>query len=537
MSMIPEHWKARIDRSVRFATPVLALLLIGLVYFLGVRTERTGFVREVLDPGLKRITEPVLNAFRGGVPPVGQIKLSLDSAAMDSLERIAANAISSGWLEPEENALFAGRMMRNDSLHNVVVALRPGAWQASSEPALWPLSIRLSDGDTVMGMQHFDLVPVVDGAPLQAWLMARVLEDQGIPHLRRAFTEVKFRTRRAELYTLHGLPDSLLLAAQGAGTGPLVWYGDELMAATARSGSDAYTIIPPLQSDWLSAPIMLAMGSGAGLNDRAAPRQQTAVRALEEFRSGRRKASEVFDVDGLGMLLALSDLLGAQRSMEWGDLRFMLHGASDKLITIPLEYGPFEAIGTILPLVRNGSMHYPPTGTSFADRLFQDPIFRNAYFGALDSISAPGWLEVVLARIGPELDLQERIVAGQLPGTHLDRGILEHDRKVIRQALHPEHVALAYIEDRIGPVDRVAIGNVHALPITVAAFIANNDTITMDRERLIQPRDRDKPLNYSILHLTVPPDHGPPTHVLVRIPGASGLRPVTVRKWNTFPSN
>ncbi|MCB0765070.1 MAG: hypothetical protein KDB84_10215, partial [Flavobacteriales bacterium] len=254
MSMIPEHWKARIDRSVRFATPVLALLLIGLVYFLGVRTERTGFVREVLDPGLKRITEPVLNAFRGGVPPVGQIKLSLDSAAMDSLERIAANAISSGWLEPEENALFAGRMMRNDSLHNVVVALRPGAWQASTEPALWPLSIRLSDGDTVMGMQHFDLVPVVDGAPLQAWLMARVLEDQGIPHLRRAFTEVKFRTRRAELYTLHGLPDSLLLAAQGAGTGPLVWYGDELMAATARSGSDAYTIIPPLQSDWLSAP-------------------------------------------------------------------------------------------------------------------------------------------------------------------------------------------------------------------------------------------------------------------------------------------
>ena len=35
-------------------------------HLLPVFSERTGFVREVLDLGLKRITLPVLNAFRGG---------------------------------------------------------------------------------------------------------------------------------------------------------------------------------------------------------------------------------------------------------------------------------------------------------------------------------------------------------------------------------------------------------------------------------------------------------------------------------------
>ncbi|HMC96676.1 MAG TPA: hypothetical protein VKG92_03425, partial [Flavobacteriales bacterium] len=65
-------WRPRFlplsSKVVGVVTSGIALLLIGLVYFLGIRSERTGFVREVLDPGLKRITQPVLNAFRGGPP-------------------------------------------------------------------------------------------------------------------------------------------------------------------------------------------------------------------------------------------------------------------------------------------------------------------------------------------------------------------------------------------------------------------------------------------------------------------------------------
>ncbi|MBK9534558.1 MAG: hypothetical protein IPO10_05170 [Flavobacteriales bacterium] len=49
MDLIPPGWRTKLYRLISWATPFLALVLIGLVYFLGVRTERTGFVREVLD--------------------------------------------------------------------------------------------------------------------------------------------------------------------------------------------------------------------------------------------------------------------------------------------------------------------------------------------------------------------------------------------------------------------------------------------------------------------------------------------------------
>ena len=36
------------------------LVLIGLVFYLGARSERSGFVQEVLDPGFRRLSDPVL---------------------------------------------------------------------------------------------------------------------------------------------------------------------------------------------------------------------------------------------------------------------------------------------------------------------------------------------------------------------------------------------------------------------------------------------------------------------------------------------
>lgn len=64
-----------LQRLLRPFLPLVILAGLGLIYYLGVFSERTGFVREVLDPGLKRITLPVLNAFRGEDVPVDRLEL------------------------------------------------------------------------------------------------------------------------------------------------------------------------------------------------------------------------------------------------------------------------------------------------------------------------------------------------------------------------------------------------------------------------------------------------------------------------------
>ena len=85
-------FRSWLDRSRKMILPLLnlaALVLIGLIYALGVRSERTGFVRDVIDPGFRKLSDPVLNAFRGKPPPVAQLSLELDGAAWDSLNVLA----------------------------------------------------------------------------------------------------------------------------------------------------------------------------------------------------------------------------------------------------------------------------------------------------------------------------------------------------------------------------------------------------------------------------------------------------------------
>ena len=65
---------------------LVSLVLIGLVFYLGARSERSGFIRDVVDPGWRSLSNPVLNAFRGRPPAVARIDLHLAPAAWDSIE-------------------------------------------------------------------------------------------------------------------------------------------------------------------------------------------------------------------------------------------------------------------------------------------------------------------------------------------------------------------------------------------------------------------------------------------------------------------
>ncbi|MCB0784091.1 MAG: hypothetical protein KDC02_07695, partial [Flavobacteriales bacterium] len=88
-----------LQRLLRPFLPLVILAGLGLIYYLGVFSERTGFVREVLDPGLKRITLPVLNAFRGEDVPVDRLELLIPQPAMDSLAAIRDRALEAGVLD------------------------------------------------------------------------------------------------------------------------------------------------------------------------------------------------------------------------------------------------------------------------------------------------------------------------------------------------------------------------------------------------------------------------------------------------------
>ncbi len=242
---MPKDWKPIGRRLSGWLLQIAALVLIGLVFFLGVRSERTGFVREVIDPGFRKLSDPVLNVFRGTPPAVARIVLEIDAASRDSLEKIMEGAFKEGRMVANSNAAFAGHLRMDDRELPVVVSLREGAVIAGQR-AIWPLNVRALPGDTVLDMQTFDVVPITDEAPIWSMLLQAMLADQGQASMESALAEVELNGASMGLCALFGRPDATMLARWSRGGGPVLRFDDDLsLNASAAMTQRKFASAPP----------------------------------------------------------------------------------------------------------------------------------------------------------------------------------------------------------------------------------------------------------------------------------------------------
>ena len=516
-----------IPRLLRASQALIALMLIFLVFSLGVVLERSGFVRDVLDPGLKRISRPVLNAFRGRPPEVPLISVELDATELDSLEQLKHRASEEGWTSIELTTRFAIDLTHGDRRIPGVIGLLEGAASTSGE---WSYHVRLLPGDTLFGMRTFEAVPVVDGSGLRAWSLEFLLREMGHPTSRAALVELELGKGRPHLYLLRGDLETTRINSWGMGNGPVLRFDDELAINATKDMAAVERPFPPLpQSDWMAAPVKLGRPELLRTANPFSKRAAKAVDALELFRSGDLRASEVFDVHSTARMLALADLLGAQDAMRWPNLRFMVDSLTGSLHLFPHRGEAFIPINDLLVLRDRAPSSGSPTLVS---RILADPVMFSAYIACLDSMSNEGPWQQQLVSLIPKIEVQERIVVAEYPGAQLDRMLLPHNQALVRRMLFPTDLALAYAKSvRPDGID-IAVANVHALPIEVIGLVSGTDTLPAMGDIMLQPRETDRPLRYTIVRFrgNIIDRNGP--QLLVRIPGTKGPRNVKVRSWN-----
>jgi hypothetical protein len=516
---------------------MVALLLIAMMYFLGVYSERTGFVEQVLDPGIKRITHPVLNAFRGKPPVVPQLRIVVSEEDLDSLRAVREHALLEGWLGQEGNPRFACVVEADGVRMTGRLNLKEGPSDRLRDRH-WPYHVRLDDGRTVQDMQGFDLQPVRDGRSLHAWMFSQALVHLGLPSFLHAFTDVRLNGRDQGLYVMEGRLDTTALRRWGRGSGPVMRFDDGLLESTRKAGSQRhFQSDPGPQGDWMAAPILALRMQQVMDDPTSAQRFRQAMQTMELFRAGRLPATAVMDGERLAQLLALGDVLGAQGTTSWWNLRFLADSLSGRLLALPQRYIAGEPISTLQVLRSPEPIRFPALGSDFHQRVFGDSLLYMDYMAYLDTFSAPGWVEDLLLGMAPALSAQERIVGGEIPTAGLDRTILEHCRTVVRQNLQPRDLMLAYTQTQQGPRRRIAMANVHALPVVVHGHVIKGDTIPWAKPLILWPRERDRPLTYThtTIDLAASPDGTP--ELLAGILGLPATRSIPVRTWSTISAN
>lgn len=528
------QWQERLRRWAFWLLQVAALLLIGLVFYLGIRSERSGFVREVIDPGFRKLSDPVLNAFRRKPPPVVLLRLELDAVSLDSLKNLGKQALQHRRVHRQGNASFTTTLRLGERAVPAVIGLREGA-ALPGRIDYWPLHVRTLPGDTVLGMQTFDIIPIVDEAPLWSLALQVMLDELGHLRLGAAVAEVEVNTGSMGLCILHGRPDAHVLEHWSRGNGPVLRFDDNMWldAQEALSLRDFPTASPP-QGDWLVAPLLLHAGDGGELGKRA----QQAIRRMDAFRAGEAAASEVFDTDRVARLMAVCDMLGTQSAMDWWNLRFLVDSISEVLVPVPMHITARAPISAVFGVQRANEAPGTTPARALVDRFLADQVINAKYIAYLDSFSADGWWEDIMERTRHRWSAERNVVHAEFPWIDLDLSVVEHDRTVIRQTLHPKEVVLAYIRDAQQATDGIALANVHALPVLVTGVVVSGgDTLRESRPTLLYPRKRDSPLIYTLLPMDLRRTASTPVEVIVKVVGSNEERSVAIRTWSTFGAN
>lgn len=534
MRLTKIRWSELLDKVQRSAIPLVALLLIGLIYFLGIRSERTGFVSEVLDPGFKRITHPVLNAFRRKPPEVQQLRLELDSAGSDSLERTKGRVLELGWLDAADNVRLSVIATSDERSAPGVLSLHEGPVDRSLGKR-WPFLVILPHTDSLLNVRAFDMVPVHDAVPINGKLLQLALQDLGLPVPDQALVDLSINDDELGLYLLEGRADSLWIDRHGLAHAAVLRFDDALRISAKRNIAEfVYPIDPELRSEWLSAPILTSQPSGGRQANEVMRRTKQAVEQLEEFRMGTRPASAVFDALSAAKLLALCDVLGAQATIQWWNLRFLPDSASGKSILFPQRLLAGTPISSILALREPAPWNPFPPPTDLAGRLLADPDVYALYIKWLNILSEPNWVRDLEQRNMAELDRWQRIIRGEFPSAELDRAAMAHCAAVAQRTLHPREPVLGYTQFSEGAQTWVAVSNVHDLPIAVLATIQGTDTMRLTRPLVIRPRQRDKPLSYARLQPTTPVNPDLPLMLLVTVVGLESPITVPAKVRSTF---
>lgn len=514
---------------IRISNSVVALVLIALVFYLGVRSERTGFVREVLDPGLKRISRPVLNVFRGRPPEVPQLLLALDPEERDSMDALQRSALEAGWVGNDLLAHFAVTATCNDAEVPAVIGLREGP---ASEEAGWTYQLRLLPGDTILGMRTFDLEPVRGPEALHAAVLPLFWEQLGLPMPGAALVELTLGEGFEGLFIAREGLDGLWCSQQGLGSGPILRFDDGLTIQAELDIAEVPEPRPALSPpDWTAAPIMVSDPGRLSTDAVFAKRTAAAVKALDDLRSGRRPASEVFEVASTAKAMAMADLIGAQEALHWTTVRMVLDSLSDKLKLIPTTGHALEPTPALLA-ARGGAAEAAPS--TFTDRLLEDPVMFKAYVTCLDSLSTESAVMDRWTATEAAAGRLERIVMAEFPAAKADRSTLERNRVLIQRSLYPRETVLAYVRSAPSTTHSIAVANVHSLPVLVLALVAGPDTIPLERPVLLPPRVPGRPLRYVRTEFAMDRSEQRTLQLLVNLPGLPRPRSAEVRRWSVL---
>ena len=243
--------------------------------------------------------------------------------------------------------------------------------------------IKLKGDNTFMGMDRFAVQHPKTRGYMNEWYLHQLLNYSGLISIRYDFIEVIINGRNAGIYAVEENIHKNLIENNQLKEGPVFRFEVE------GEGPIFYHKIKPYNGKRLKGDSILLL------------QYQYAKNMMYEFRNEAKSTSDIFDVEKMAKFFAIIDLTGHHHASHVFNLKFYYNPVTslieplgyDNSSFIPLDseglLGTLKIVGG--QIKNRGEILWK--NEPFSERLFNDPIFFEAYMKYLQEFSKTEWLD------------------------------------------------------------------------------------------------------------------------------------------------
>ena len=478
---------------------LFGVLLAGFLYA-GHKT-----VRQMGYSGIQEyLSGSVSNYARGVNTTPTVIELNIDKDDIQKMREQREEAVLDGVMLNIGDNYVDAKVGHNGSSVKAEIRLK-GHMTDHLQDDKWSFRVKLDKGEHFMGMRRFTLQHPGTRNYIYEWVFHQIAKQEGLVHLTYDFVEVKVNGESWGIYALEEHFGQELLARNERPAGPILrfdpylyWQGrmDELANVKYVEDHTSFyaTHIDPYDEGEVlkSKPLKASVESGQ--------------RLLEALRSGKKQSSEVFDVPKMATYLAIIDLVGGHRSLDWSDVKFYVNPSTN--LIEPVAY---ESFGVRPVKFLAGQRRYKgePDGSDFHELLFSDTTFYHHYMEAVARLSQDDYVKHLFEGIAPELAGKLAILGREFPEKPINKQLYYNNARTIRGIIDAPKPLKVFLQDMGERNLELVIANTSGFPMIVDGLGYKGKVKALETALVIPPKQSRKLSTHQLHKVPNPFDEAP----------------------------
>jgi hypothetical protein len=470
---------------------IYTILILGMGYAL----QRHHFYGQFLKPVLFKNFRLVGAYFKSF--SVDREKLSIDIKHEDYLKLVykRQEALELGSLVPSEEDWVPTIVRHNGKPIKADIRLKGIGSEHWEDENAWSLKLKIKGSDTLFGMKRFALNRPATRSFMNEWYWHKLLRYSGLIALRYDFIDVAINGRELPVYAVEENFEKRLIENNQLREGPIF---------RINFTPSSYSRLRK-NFNYFAKAIDLYQSNKYSQNVEFMKLVYTAESRVEAYRQGDLPLFKVFDVNKMGKLLALTDLVQSRHTLPESNLRFYYNPVTKFIepiaydVTIPMSRTPqFNLIGKGSRFLDQQNVDSNSTQSikvlrdnTWPTVLFRDKKLFKKYIESLEEISDKDFLDRFFLNNDEEAEEKKSILFRSFPYYKFDKNKFYENSEHIKKRLQPLKSLNIYFEgaSREKGVLYLDIANILSLPVEILwVSLDGNNVIQPMQENVVQAK-------------------------------------------------